>query len=327
MYSIRSYIEDFRTNPFAKKRLAKQTKSVLWVIFRALLLFGLCFVILYPILYMLSMWFRPTEEIYDPSVIWIPKSLVLDNIKSALHYMDYWNVARNSLLINLVSSLFQVATCAVTGYGFARFQFKGKNILFTLALFTIIVPSQLTIIPLSRNFAFFDFFGIGSLTGLFGKELTINLLDTPFTFYLPAIFGAGIRSGLFIFMFRQFFRGMPKELEDAGAIDGCGFFRNFISIMLPNATSIALTAIILSVVWYWNDYYYASMYIPNYGTVSLALTSLSSVFSLDNTVSSPYDTVTLMQAGAILALTPLLVMYIVHQRFFVQGVERSGIVG
>lgn len=327
MYSIRSYIEDFRTDSFVKKRLAKHTKSVLWVIFRALLLFGLCFVILYPILYMLSMCFRPTEEIYDPSVIWIPKSLVLDNIKSALHYMDYWHVARNSLLINLVSSLFQVATCAVTGYGFARFQFKGKNILFTFVLFTILVPSQLTIIPLSRNFAFFDFFGIGSLMGLFGKELTINLLDTPFTFYLSAIFGAGIKSGLFIFMFRQFFRGMPKELEDAGAIDGCGFFRNFISIMLPNATSIALTAIILSVVWYWNDYYYASMYIPNYGTVSLALTSLSSVFSLDNTVSSPYDTVTLMQAGAILALAPLLVMYIVLQRFFVQGVERSGIVG
>lgn len=155
--------------------------------------------------------FRPTKEILDPSVVWIPKTFTLDNLRLAWELMDYGSVFRNTLLINIISSLLQVATCAVTSYTFARFQFKGKQLLFGIVIFSIMIPSQLTIIPLSRSFSHFDFFGIGQILKLSAATGTVNLLDTPAPFYISALFGAGIKSGMFIFIFRQFFRGLPKE--------------------------------------------------------------------------------------------------------------------
>lgn len=311
----------------ARKKLNHGIWSGLAGVFRFMLLFGMCFVLLYPILYMLSMAFRPTSEIYDPSVVWVPKSLTMFNITEAMRYMKYPTVLKNSVLINVLSSLLQAMTCAFAGYGFARFQFPGKKLGFAVVIFTIVIPSQLTIIPLSQNLNRFDLFGLSYIGLLFGQDWTIRLVDTPFSFYVPALFAAGIKAGLIIFIFRQFFRGLPKELEDAAAIDGCGFFRTFIRVILPNATSVCLTVVILSVVWYWNDYYYSSMFVPNYGTVSLALTNLTGVYGMENSLLNAFDLVTLMQAGSLLAIGPILLMYIVLQRWFIQGVERSGLVG
>ena len=316
-----------KSDPFARKTLAGKFLQAGWYFLRMLLVFGLCFVLLYPLLYMLSMTFRPVAESYDPAVIWVPKHFTLDNIREAIRYMNYGESILNSVLIHIVSSLFQVAVCAVTGYGFARFAFRGKKILFSMVLFTLLLPPQVTIIPLSRVFSSFDFMGLGKLTGLFGAGFELNLLDTPLTVYLPALFGAGIKSGLFIFIFRQFFRGLPKELEDAAAIDGCGFFQTFLKIILPNAAAVCLTAVILSIVWYWNDYFYSSLFVPNFPTVSLSLSNLSGAYAAEHVMRDPFDTITLMQAGALLTVTPILVMYLILQRFFVQGVERSGLVG
>ena len=310
-----------------RKKISHRVWNGLAAVFRALLLFGMCFVLLYPILYMLSMAFRPTSEIYDPSVIWVPKSLTLTNITEAMRLMKYSAVLGNSLRINVFSSLLQAMTCAFTGYGFARFQFPGKKIFFAVVIFTIVIPSQLTIIPLSRNLNEFNLFGLSYIGLLFGQNWTVNLIDTPFSFFIPALFAAGIKAGLLVFIFRQFFRGLPKELEDAAAIDGCGFFKTFIRVILPNAASVCLTVVILSVVWYWNDYYYSSMFVPNYGTVSLALTGLSGSYAMEHSMVNAFDIVTLMQAGALLALAPLLLMYVILQRWFIQGVERSGLVG
>ncbi len=310
------------------KRLAQGIVGVVLCIGRILLIAGLCFVLLYPLLYMFSMAFRPTKEILDPSVVWIPKTFTLDNLRLAWELMDYGSVFRNTLLINIISSLLQVATCAVTSYAFARFQFKGKQLLFGIVIFSIMIPSQLTIIPLSRSFSHFDFFGIGQILKLFGAAGTVNLLDTPAPFYISALFGAGIKSGMFIFIFRQFFRGLPKELEEASAIDGCGFVKTFLRIILPNAVPVCVSSVILSVVWYWNDYYYSSMYVPNMPTVSLMLSGLPSRYaSIYNAFADSYETVTLMQAGALLTIVPVLVMYIFLQRKLVQGMERSGLVG
>ena len=313
---------------FTLKCIGKKIWNVLFHLLSAALILGLCFVLLYPLLYMLSMAFRPASEALDPSVIWVPKQFTLENIRLAFQYMDYGNSFRNSLTIHVISSLLQVGICSITAYGFARFRFRGSGILFALAIFTILVPSQLIITPLSLQFAYFDFFGLGNLGLLFGDHSwTISLLDSPFSFYLPAMLGSGIQSGLFIFIFRQFFRGLPRELEDAAAIDGCGFFATFMRVILPNALSVCLTAVILSVVWYWNDYFYSSMFVPNYPTVSLSLVNIGSAFAVDNHSYTPYDIATLMQAGALLTTLPVLVMYVVLQRFFVQGVVHSGIVG
>ena len=216
-----------KSDPFARKTLAGKFLRAGWYFLRLLLVFGLCFVLLYPLLYMLSMTFRPVAESYDPAVIWVPKHFTLDNIREAVRYMQYGESILNSVLIHVVSSLLQVAVCAVTGYGFARFSFRGKKLLFGLVLFTLLLPPQVTIIPLSRVFSSFDLMGLGKLTGLFGAGFELNLLDTPFTFYLPAIFGAGIKSGLFIFIFRQFFEVCPKNWRMRLPLMAVAFFRHF----------------------------------------------------------------------------------------------------
>ena len=323
----KAWIDGLENNPYRRRAAANKALRAFWYLFRALLIFGLCFVLMYPLIYMLSMAFRPVSEAYDPAVIWIPKHFTLNNVREAIRLMEYPAALRNSVLVHVVSSLLQTMICATTGYGFARFEFKGKKALFAVVLFTILIPPQLIITPLSRNFAFFDFFGVGRIASVFGLDWTVNILDTPLTFFLPAVLGAGIKAGLFVFIFRQFFRGLPKELEDAAAIDGCGFFRTFVSIILPNALAVCLTVTILSVVWYWNDYFYSSLFIPNFPTVSLSLTNLSGAYGAEHIGYDPFDIVALMQAGALLTILPVLLMYILLQRHFVQGVERSGLVG
>jgi multiple sugar transport system permease protein len=254
----------------------------------------------------------------------------MENLLTTVKLMKYPSALSLSLQLNIVSSLLQLAVCALTGYGFARFEFKFKNVFFALAVFTIFIPSQLVAIPLFMQFKDFNFFGVGSLIGLFtGVPLTVNLIDSPLTYYLPAILGAGIKSGLFIFIYRQFFKGLPRELEDAAAIDGCGFFSCFLKIMVPNAMVAFVTVFLLSTVWYWNDYYTASMFMRNVNTISTSLANLTtSIAAYSGDISiDPYKTVIYLQAGCLLFILPVLVMYIFLQRFFIQGVERSGIVG
>ena len=129
------------------KKIAYKVTGILWKIFRAALLIGLSFVILYPLIYAITMTFRPADQIYDPTVVWISKSLTLDNLKTTFQLMDYPKALLNSLMVNVISSFLQVAICAFTSYGFARFEFKGKNILFGLVLLTVLVPPQVIITP------------------------------------------------------------------------------------------------------------------------------------------------------------------------------------
>lgn len=312
-----------RFNPY-------KAASAGWKIFRFLLLFGLSFVILYPLLYMLSTAFRPIEEINDPSVIWIPKTFTLENFKQVIEMMDYGKTLPTSLVLNLSVSFVQMIACMVTGYGFARFKFRFQKALFGLVLFTVLVPVQIISVPSYAYFLHFDFFGIGSLVGLFtGKALTVNLLGSFLTFFLPAALGAGLKSGLFIYIFRQFFRGMPQELEDAASIDGCGIFRTFLRIMVPNTRTIMITIFMLSLVWYWNDVSLGMSYLGGTRTVTIALSNLKSAFfTFDQAAfNNPFLQITRLQAGSLLTVTPVLLLYLIVQRWFVQGILRSGIVG
>ena len=150
--------------------------------------------------------------------------------------------------------------------------------------------------------------------------------------YLPAATGNGIRSGLMILIFIQFFRGMPKELEDAAYLDGCSPFGTFLRVMMPNALSSLLTVFLFSVVFYWNDYYVSSTFFTNNKTVSLMLKNLSSQLSLmlfnDATVQiSAREQIVWMEAGCLISIMPILIMYIFLQKYFTEGIERSGIVG
>lgn len=307
-----------------------KTNAVGWKCFRTLLLVGMSFVLLYPILYMTVMAFRPPEDIYDPTVIWISNRLTMENFKNAWELMNYKTVVGNTLWINLGSSLLQVIVCSMTGYAFARFNFKGKGLLFAVVLFTIVVPPQIIATPSYVQYQFFDFFGIASLIKLLtGIDLRISLIDTVWTMYLPAAFGAGLKAGLFVFLFRQFYRGLPKELEDASAIDGCGFAGCYLRIMIPNAIPVILASLILSGAWYWNDYFTSSMYMNNTKTVMTALLELETQSKLlyGMNVSDPYKIATLIQAGCFLTILPMIIAYIFLQRFLVKGFSTSGIVG
>jgi multiple sugar transport system permease protein len=137
--------------------------------------------------------------------------------------------------------------------------------------------------------------------------------------------GVGLRAGLFIYIFRQFFRGLPKELEDAAYIDGCGPFSTFIRVMVPNSFQAILTVLILSVVWHWNEYYLTSMFFLNKWTIATSLTGMTN--HLNDTNLNPYAFVTKMQAGSLLSILPILLMYLVLQKYFTESIERTGIVG
>ncbi len=311
----------------------KEALEKVWPIVRFFILFGLCFIILYPLIYMISCAFRAQEDMSDPTVMWIPRHLTLKIIQQTARAMDFGNTLKNTLLLNIGCSLVQVVTCAVTGYGFARFRFKGKNLLFGIVIMMILVPNQIIAIPQYMEFRYC--LGLQPLIEKwFGSAAgkAFNLIDTPLTMYLPALTANGIRAGLMIFIFRQFFKGLPKELEDAAYLDGCGPFRTFLQVMVPNAASSFLTVFLFSVVWYWNDYYVSSTFFTNNSTIALMLKNLNVQLSLElfNSATvqvSPREQIIWMEAGCLLAVTPLLIMYIFLQKYFTEGIERSGLVG
>ena len=299
----------------------RKAADAVWRVFRFVILTGLGFVILYPLIYMVSCAFRQRIDMNDPTVLWIPRHPTLDIIRETMDAMDIWNTLKNTLLLNIGCSLVQVLSCAVTGYGFARFSFKGKKFLFGIVIMMILVPTQVIALPLYMQFRFFGF----------GK-FSINLIDSFATMYLPAITANGISSGLMILLFRQFFRGLPRELEDAAYIDGCGPFMTFVRVMAPNAASAFLTVFLFSVVWYWNDYYVSATFFTNTRTIALMLQNLDTelkirLFNSAAVEISPREQIVWKEAGCLLSITPMLVMYAFLQKHFTEGIERSGIVG
>ena len=299
----------------------KKAVEIIFPIFRFIILFGLGFVILYPLIYMVSCAFRERGDMNDPTIMWIPRHFTLDIMKETLDAMGFPNTLITTLFLNVGCALVQVASCAVTGYGFARFKFKGQKLLFAVVIMMILVPPQVIALPLYSQFRYF---GIG--------EFTVNLIDTPLTMYLPALTANGIRAGLMILIFRQFFKGLPREIEDAAYIDGCGPFRTFLQVMVPNASAAFLTVFLFSLVWYWNDYYVSATFFTDTRTISLMLRSLDTELKrkLFGTISaeiSPREQIVWKEAGCLISITPLLIVYVFLQKHFIEGIERSGIVG
>jgi multiple sugar transport system permease protein len=297
----------------------KRLFDMVWPIFRFLILFGLCFVIMYPLIFMISCAFRQQSDMNDPTVMWIPRNLTLSVIQETAEAMDFGTTLKNTLFLNLGCSLVQVASCSLTGYGFARFKFKGKSLLFGLVVLMILVPQQ--IILSSQYMQFRHFMGT-----------QLNLIDTYWTMYLPAIMGNGIRAGLMILLFRQFFKGLPRELEDAAYLDGCSPFKTFILIMVPNMSSAFLIVFLFSVVWYWNDYYVSSSFLNNTHTIALMLNNLdaqlnTTVFAETSSEVSVREKIVWMEAGCLISITPILVMYCFLQKKFTEGIARAGLVG
>ncbi len=297
-----------------------------------IILLGLAYVILYPLIYCISQAIRLPLDMYDPTVIYIPKHFTMQNFKDAWDFLEYPTILMNTINVSLWPTLLQLVTCALAGYGLARFNFKGKGIMFALVLITFIVPPQTISITTYTTFRYFDPFYICTGLNMLGviPQNYVEITDTLWSFLLPALFASGLKSGLFIFVYRQFFRGVPKELEEAAYIDGCGAIKTFIKIIVPNATSSFVTVFLLSLVWYYNDYYTIPLFLPKTEVLS---TSLSNMFSNMTTVGGLYSGVDpiliypIWRAGILLYILPLFIIFLVFQKKFTESIARSGIVG
>lgn len=295
----------------------RATGRILKALFRALFLMGVGFVMLYPILFMLSNSFKSVSDALDPTVVWIPSGADMFNFKMAFKLLNYSDTLKNTLVLVVPCVIIQVINCLFVSYGFARFEFRGKGLLFGLLVFSLIVPVQTYIIPLYVNMN------------------TMKLLNTYWQFYLMAAFGTGIRSGLYIYIFRQYFRGLPKELEEAAYLDGCNPLRTFLHIMVPNLKGAILVVFVLSFVWYYNDYTMTGMLLNSNYPLSISLTGVST--ALNNTVQGMVGQTigsdikllsdSILSAACLIVALPLIGVYVAVQKHFTEGIERSGLVG
>ena len=322
--SIKEFIE-FKQykNPYILKRKSKAF-GIAFV--RTLFIIGLSYLFLFPLLYMIVTAFQSPATASDPSVVWVPKELSLAGILGGWEFLKFSESAILTAIITIFGTAASIVSCALVGYGFARFNFPLKNLIFAFVILTIVVPPQTIIMSSYLNYWFFDF---GGILKLFGVEF--NLLNTAWVFVLPAIFASGIRNGLYIFIFRQFFAGQPKDLEEAARIDGCGPFKTFIRIMVPLAVPAFVTVLLFSIVWHWNEFYSSTIYFTNeIKPISCMLNNLSNALSIGGVMArgvTKYEVRMYLMGGTLLSILPPLVLYIFTQRLFTESIERTGLVG
>lgn len=321
--------------------IKKKVISSLIMAFKYALIICLSYMILYPLLRMISTTFTHPYDYGSLGSLWVPASPTLDNIKVAAIIMDYSKSVLYTAVSTFCVMVLQILSAALAGYSFARLKFKGSGLLFALVIFTIIVPQGSLMLPQYVFFRNFDILGIIKLIS--GRKL--NLLSKPTSMLILAALGQGLNGGLFIYIFRQFFKGLPKELEEAAYVDGAGFLRIFFRIVMPLSKPSILTVGVLSFVWNWNDTYFPQLFNPssNYLRIRLGMLSASSggtsnvQLAIGNAISRiPSDVVRLstdsydsliLTVCSLLVILPLIVFFLIIQKHFIESIERSGIVG
>lgn len=311
------------TVPFIRSRKLRRVFSrktaVKWLValFRAVFIISICFTILYPLLNKISMSFMDETDLYDRTVKVIAKHFTPQNYLEAATFIKYGKLLLSTTLLCTIVSILQTVSCTVIGYGFARFHFRGRGILFALVVLCMVVPTQIILTPQYLNFK------------------AMGMLGSFAPFILLGITGVAPRCGLYIFLARQFFRGIPKEIDEAAAIDGAGPYKTFSSIMMKSAVPIMVTIFLFSFVWQWGENTYTNLFYSSYPTIAKVLDSIG--YTLENvqagggnvlSLSAQMAYQSIMRATAsLLAILPLLILYIFSQKFFIQSVERTGIVG
>lgn len=307
--------------------LKKTTTNIAVKICRFLLLFGMCFMILQPIFNKISTSFKAEEDLYNPMVIAIPEHFSTSNYQVAALIMDYGKTLGNTLLIAFTIALLQITVCTLVGYGFARFQFPLKNFWFACVILMIVVPPQTISTSLFLHFRFFDVLGIAKLL----TNNSINLRGSVLPYYMMSIGCMGLKNGLYIFMIRQFFRNIPKELEEAAYVDGCGTLKTFIQIMLPDAKPILTSCFLFSFVWQWTDGFYSSMFLGNISLLSRQLSMIGDKVGsymrnvMHSSGASVGYTNCIIATATLMVIMPLIILYLFAQKGFVESISSSGI--
>ena len=263
------------------------------------------------IVFILPFWFMLCNSFEEFSyVLPIPPHLVPSRISFAayehvLSQSDLPRAAYNSVVITLLTACFTVLIASLSAYGFARINFLGREVLFRIYLFTLMLPGFLGIIP-----QFLVLQGIGTAkNGLIGTKAGLILLYV----------GAGICGNTFFL--RGHMAALPKELEEASYLDGCGTVRTFTKIMLAAATSTMVTVFLLSLAWQWTDTVFTPRFLDDIDIMS------RNVNALMQSAGKPIEVANYVNIGAVLAVIPIALVYIVLQKFFVESIDRAGIVG
>ena len=307
--------------------LRNKISGVMVSVIRALLLFGLCFMIIQPLLTRFSTSLMPEKDLYDSTVILLPREVTLDNYRIVADLTGLPKSMLNTVWTSTLVSVLQVIACTLVGYGFARYDFPLKKLWFGCVIVTIIVPPQTIATALYMNFTNFDILGI--FNAIIGKGVNLHGSLVPYS--LMSLTCMGLKNGLYIYMLRQYFRGIPKSLEEAAYVDGCGSLHTFVRIMLPDAMPTILSCFLFSFVWQWTDLFYTRNFLSNYSIfsneLSTILTRMNYYFSTETgkpTIVPVGRQMQLVSIGILVCSLPLIVLYIFTQRTFVESIAMSG---
>ena len=329
-----------------KPKLKKMAMATIIMIVRYILIISLSVMILYPLLRMIATIFMHPRAVGMIGAVWVPPLISFDHLRIAWAFLHPAQTMLYTFTHVTALMLLQIASAALAGYAFARLRFRGMNILFIFVLLTFIIPEQVFMLPQHALFRNFDIFGV--FTAIRGEPL--NLLGQSTVMYVMAGLGMGLSGGLFIYIFRQFYRGLPKELEEAAYVDGAGITRSFLTIVLPMAKPAFFTVGTLSFIWNYNDTHFPGLFNPTMDNVRMRIQAINQISGGRSTISQwvnylareripvdvhyiggswgdPLADAAIITITTFLSILPLILLFLIVQRQFVQGFERSGIVG
>ncbi len=328
---------DFERTPLLERMRAKflnfyTLKKALWYLFRFALLVGVSYIILFPFISKIAASFMSASDFTDVTVLLIPKHPTLSTYAAIISENGYFKAMGNTFLLSFVCAVLQTFVCTMIGYGFAKFKFKGSKILFLLVIFTMVVPHSTLRLAMFMKFKSFDVLWIGSLLNKIGitAKQGINLLNTNWPLWLLSATGLAFKNGLFIFLMRQFFKGIPDELEESAYLDGSGVFKTFILIILPLSVTMMVTVFMFSFCWQWTDVFYSQLFYTKAGAMllpSIIKTPATLQETINTTAGGTLYSSAITNTCGLLIIFPLIILYLFGQKYIVQGIERSGITG
>ena len=302
------------------RRLAGKNLIIKIAVYVILILISYQF--LYPILRMIAFSLMSPKDIMDPSVTWIPRETTFNNLKVAALTLDLRNTLTGSLWFSSIQAVCQTFVSAMTGFAFARFAFPGKRFWFMMVLMSFIIPAPVVVIPRIMMFT-----GLQEMWG-------IQMIGTAIPQISMTLFGQGVYSAVLILISYNFTRMIPRSLDEAAAIDGANSFQIFVHIVLRLSVTTILVIFLFSFVWNWNESYLTATFLR--GNVPLMPGRLAAFDFLfesygNSTGASADPTFRINEAykmsGTLIAILPLLIMYLFVQRQFIKGIENAGITG
>ena len=332
---------DYEGKLTLKEKLLSKVKTWnTWVriavnIFRFILMLGVSYVIIYPFISRIAGSFMTREDVLDATVSLIPKHFTLDIYKYIIIENHYFDAVWHTALLSLLCALVQTLIACLIGYGLAKFKFKGNTIIMLAVVITMVIPHRTLQLAIQQHFTQFDLLAVqawgipGPIELILGDAPEIT--NTFWPLIIMSISGLAFKNGLYIYLMRQFFKGVPDELEESAYVDGSGVFRTFFQIILPLSVPMMITIFLFSFSWQWTDEFYTTIFWTDNANKFYLMPDIyknipASLDASKLTGWTLYKNVIQNTAG-MLIIAPLIIMYLFCQRYLVQGIERSGLVG